>query len=105
MTNMINQNIQHHHLDTTILSTEPNGIMVWTHHHKSLQEKTYQQPIVSENKNDPQHKKILQSKQNIVPENKNDRQHTQILQSKPIFVPENKNDPQHTNFSCQIVKS
>ncbi len=60
---------------TTILSTEPNGIiMVWTHH-KSLQEKTYR-PIVSENKNDPQHKKILQSKPNFVPDNKNDLQHT-----------------------------
>jgi hypothetical protein len=48
--------------------------MVWTHH-KSLQEKTYR-PIVSENKNDPQHKKILQSKPNFVPDNKNDLQHT-----------------------------
>jgi hypothetical protein len=120
---MINQSIQDHHLDTTILSTEPNGIMVWTHHHKKSARKDIHLPIVSENQNDPQHKNILQSKPNFVPENKNDLQHhtnlakqTKFLfqrtkmirnthkscKANQVFVPENKNDPQHTNFSCQL---
>jgi hypothetical protein len=58
-------------------------LLLWFGPITKVCKKRHTYPIVSENKNDPQHKKILQKQ-------------------KPNFVPENKNDPAtHTNLAKQ----
>jgi hypothetical protein len=99
---MINQSIQDHHLDTTILSTEPNGIMVWTHHHKSLQEKTYTYPLFQRIKMIHNTKISCKANQILFQRTKMICNITQILQSKPSFCSrEQKWSVTHTNLAKQ----